>query len=59
MGIIDGKVIFDVEDQADSNNGPILNSGHIAIRCMWKTRLRIRNLRVFNREPAYDVIQEV
>ena len=59
LGIIDGKVIFDVEDQADSNNGPILNSGHIAIRCMWKTRLRIRNLRVFNREPAYDVIQEV
>lgn len=58
LGILDGMVVFDVEDRADSNNGPVLNSGHMAIRCMWKTRLRLRNLKVYNRRPPYDVIEQ-
>lgn len=56
VGMIDGKEIFDVEDRPDNNNGPVLNSGHMAIRCMWKTKLRIRNLKVYNRKLPYDII---
>lgn len=54
-GIMDGKIVFDVWDRADGNTGPVLNSGHMAIRCMWKTRLCIRNLKVYNRKPLYEI----
>ena len=53
MGSLDGKQVFDVRDRADSNTGPVLNCGHMAIRCMWKTRFCIRNLKVYNRKTPY------
>lgn len=56
MGMVDGDIIFDVLDNPSGNTGPVLNSGHIAIRCMWKTKLCVRNLKVYNRLP-YTVLQ--
>lgn len=55
LGMLDGKVVFDVIDRADVNNGPVLNSGHMAIRCMWKTRFCIRNLKVYNKKQPFIV----
>jgi hypothetical protein len=48
-GSINGQLCFDVTDEAFSNNGPILNSGRIGLRQMYGTRMRYKNLRVWNR----------
>jgi hypothetical protein len=50
---IDGTVVIDARDRADDNNGPILSCGRFAIRCMTRTDLLLRNLRVRTRS-AWD-----
>ncbi len=45
---IDGKVVLDIYDDPFENNGPVLSCGRIAIRCMIRTRLMVRNFRVYN-----------
>lgn len=57
-GMLDGKVVFDVEDSSANNAGPVLNSGHMAIRCMWKTIFCVRNLKVYHKILPYTVVDE-
>jgi hypothetical protein len=48
-GAIDGVVVFDVNDAAGSFTGSHYTHGHLAIRCMTKTRNFYRNLRIWTR----------
>lgn len=54
-GAIDGTTVMDVVDNGFDNNGPVLRKGHIAIRCMMRTHIVLRNLRVMNR-PDFQVV---
>ena len=46
---MDGKIVLDIVDDPFSNKGPVLNCGRIAIRCMIRTRLMVRNFKVYNK----------
>jgi len=46
---IDDKVVLDVQDNAFNNNGPVLNFGRIAIRCMVRTKILFKNFRIYNK----------
>jgi hypothetical protein len=48
-GAIDGVKVIDVTDTGFDNNGPVLRKGRVAIRCMMRTDMVFRNLRVMNR----------
>jgi len=48
-GSIDGKTVFDVRDEPFQNHGPVYDFGRIALRQMYKTRMRYRNLVVHTR----------
>ncbi|WKN44955.1 DUF1961 family protein [Tunicatimonas pelagia] len=48
-GSINGETIFDVEDDASLNNGPVLSLGRIGIRQMYNTAMRYRNLVVYSK----------
>jgi hypothetical protein len=54
-GAINGRIVWQVEDDGHGNSGPVLSSGHIAIRCMIRTRIMFRNLKVYNRQRAFQV----
>lgn len=47
---IDGVLVLDITDNSFINNGPVLNCGRIAIRCMIRTKLLLRNFKVWNKE---------
>lgn len=51
-GAIDGETVFDLEDDPFHNNGPVYNFGRIALRQMYHTALRYRNLVVYQRTPS-------
>ena len=55
-GALDGVIQFDVTDSGFRGNGPVYRHGHIAIRCMFQTRMCFRNLRVLNRKPAFNIV---
>ena len=55
IGAIDGKIVLDVYDDSFSNQGPVLNFGRIAIRCMIRTKLMIRNFKVYNQSQTPDM----
>jgi hypothetical protein len=59
VGTIDGQLIFDCTDTVDKGAGHILNCGHIAIRAMWKTKMMVRNLKVYNKAPKYTVKERI
>lgn len=48
-GAIDGVTVMDVTDTGFDNNGPVLLNGRIALRCMMRTDIVFRNLRVLDR----------
>ncbi len=50
VGAIDGVIMFDCTDDGFINNGPVLDFGRIAIRCMLHTKMVFRNLKVYNKE---------
>jgi hypothetical protein len=54
-GAIDGVTVMDVIDDAYSNNGPVLLNGRVALRCMMRTDMTFRNLRVWNRPHFQSV----
>jgi hypothetical protein len=54
-GAIDGVTVIDYTDNGFDNNGPVLTHGHIAIRCMMRTDIVIRNLQVKDR-PLVKVL---
>jgi len=49
VGAIDGQIMFECTDNGFINNGPVLNFGCIAIRCMLHSKMVFRNLKVYNR----------
>jgi len=42
-GSINGRTVFDIEDSAFNNNGPVLNFGRIGLRQMYSTAMQYRN----------------
>ncbi|MEB2364255.1 MAG: DUF1961 family protein [Bryobacterales bacterium] len=48
-GSIDGRTVFDVHDVPFQNNGPVYSFGRIALRQMYKTKMRYRDLVVHSR----------
>lgn len=57
IGAIDGKILVSGTDDANLNNGPVLSSGYMAIRCMVRTKILFRNLKVYNKNEAFKVIE--
>ncbi len=51
QGSLDGKIVFDVRDHPNQHTGPFLNYGRIALRHMYHTAIRYRNLTVYERNP--------
>jgi hypothetical protein len=54
IGSIDGNIMFECTDDSFTNNGPVLDFGRIAIRCMLHTKMIFRNLKVYN-QPKFEV----
>lgn len=54
-GAINGVVVFDVNDAAGSFTGSHYTHGHLAIRCMTKTRNFYRNIRIWTRPVCPDL----
>jgi hypothetical protein len=52
LGGIDGKVVFDLEDNPHANAGPVYRCGRFGLRCMWKTDMTFRNLKVMQAPDA-------
>ena len=48
-GAINGDVVIDADDDPAAGHGPTFACGRIAIRCMTRTDLLVRNLRVLTR----------
>jgi hypothetical protein len=46
-GAIDGKILLEIDDNSRTNSGCILNYGHIGLRCMVRSAMVFRNLKVF------------
>lgn len=53
--VIDDTVMLDMEDNGFGNNGPVLSAGHLAIRCMVRTKMLFRNLKVMN-QTAFETV---
>jgi Domain of unknown function (DUF1961) len=49
---INGECVLDVQDDAFRNMGPVLNRGRIGLRLMYASRLRFRNLKIWNRSGS-------
>ncbi len=49
-GWVDDVQIFDVLDRPDTNNGPVLSFGRVALRCKYKTAMTFANLRIRTRQ---------
>ena len=52
-GTIDGVIMFEYNDNGFINNGPVYDFGRIAIRCMLRSKMVFRNLKVYNREQIH------
>ena len=52
VGAIDGNIMFDCTDDGFTNNGPVLDFGRIAIRCMLRSKMIFRNLKVYTKEQV-------
>ncbi|AOS44325.1 hypothetical protein Verru16b_01386 [Lacunisphaera limnophila] len=48
-GAIDGVWVFDMMDDPDTHSGPVLDRGRVALRLMYGTKMRFRNLKIWNR----------
>jgi hypothetical protein len=55
IGAINGVVMVEYADTATGNNGPVYNAGHIAIRCMIRSKILFRNLKVYNRSQVDEI----
>ncbi len=49
LGAINGEVVIGTHDRGDDNNGPVLLRGRVALRCMVRSDVVFRDLRVWNR----------
>ncbi|OAQ38941.1 hypothetical protein A5893_12955 [Pedobacter psychrophilus] len=59
VGAIDGKIIIEGEDDSFVGMGPVLNYGRIAIRCMRNSKILFRNLKVYNKDVPYEVMDVI
>jgi len=55
IGAIDGITMVEFIDDGFSNNGPVYDFGRIAIRCMLRTKMLFRNLKVYNKKEIKTV----
>lgn len=46
IGALNGWVVFDVTDNGNVNCGPVYRCGRFGLRCMWRSDITYRNLRV-------------
>ena len=56
-GMIDGRLVLDVEDDPHINLGPVYNFGRIGLRLMYDTRMTFRNLKVWNRDLGVEPVR--
>ena len=54
-GYLDGKLIFEVEDNAFDNNGPVFNAGRIVLRQMYATSMMYRNFEIYQKNENAPV----
>ena len=52
-GAIDGRVVLDTIDDSETSAGPVLRRGHVVLRAMARTDIRVRDLEVWTR-PLFD-----
>ncbi len=52
--LLNGKVLLDVTDDGFTNNGPVLNCGHFGLRCMKRTQMMFKNLKIYNKRPFFE-----
>ena len=53
--MLNGKLILDITDNSFTNSGPVLGSGHFAIRCMKRTQMMFKNLKIYNKKPFFEI----
>lgn len=58
IGAVNGIIMVESEDDGFSNNGPAYNFGRISIRCMLRTKMLFRNLKVYNKKNI-EVIKDL
>ena len=46
IGALDGNVMFDVNDNPHANSGPVYRRGRFGLRCMWRSDITYRNLKI-------------
>lgn len=51
---IDGRWALDLQDDAFNSSGPVLNSGCIGLRLMYASRMRFKNLKIWNRDMPVE-----
>jgi hypothetical protein len=57
-GAIDGVIIINATDDWKSNSGSVYSFGRIAIRAMVRTKMLFRNLKVYNRNTDFEILDE-
>ena len=57
-GILDGRLLLDIEDNGFENSGPVFNSGHFGLRCMKRTHMMFRNLKIYNKDTSFKVLTD-
>ena len=53
--MLNGKLLLDFTDNGFTNSGPVLKCGHFAFRCMKRTQMMFRNLKIYNKKPFFEV----
>ncbi|MEI7728916.1 MAG: DUF1961 family protein [Verrucomicrobiota bacterium] len=50
---LDGRWVMEATDSPTMSTGPVFNSGRIGLRLMYRTRMRFRDLKVWNRQAEW------
>ncbi len=58
IGAVDGIIMVEFTDTGLTNNGPVYDFGRIAIRCMLRTKMLFRNLKVYNKK-SIEVLKQI
>ena len=52
---MDGKWVLDVVDEAFGHSGPVLNAGRIGLRLMYGSRMRFKDMRIWNKPRVREI----
>jgi hypothetical protein len=55
-GSIDGETVLEARDDPFFGQGPIYNSGRVALRSMLRTDIVIKNMKIWNRRAPMEVL---